>query len=112
MKKQAFKTKPFRELVGNKLTPEDIKEIDWQVEREKYMLEYLEKASAANSVIDKYLYVCFACNNYEALTEDNRRGYPKELGELNNDFRKAFDKMDLIISKYKKMKDEYEGKDA
>lgn len=107
-----MKTKPFRELVGNKLTPEDIKEIDWQVEREKYMLEYLEKASAANSVIDKYLSVCSACNNYEALTEDNRRGYPKELGELNNDFRKAFDKMDLIISKYKKMKDEYESKDA
>jgi hypothetical protein len=104
-----MKTKPFNKLKGDKLTPEDIKEIDWQVEREKCMLEYLDSASATTSVIDQYLSVCSACYNYEVLTEDNRRGYPKELGELNNDFRTAFDKIDLIISKYKKMKEEYEG---
>jgi hypothetical protein len=42
---------------------------------------------------------------------------PKIYDEGGNDFRHAFDKMDLIISKYKKMKtqvlkEEYEGKDA
>lgn len=112
-----MKTKPFDKLKGNKLTPEDIKEIDWQVEREKNMLEYLEKAASIGNKIEQFININNAVGCYLVLTEDNRRGYPKELGELKDDFEKAFDKMDLIISKYKKMKtqvlkEEYESKDA
>jgi len=112
MKKQAFKTKPFDELKKNKLTPEDITEIEWQVYHEKNMLEFLEIASKTRNDTVKWINIINACNNYEVLTEDNRRGYATELGEILGDFDAIIFKMDKVILKYKEVKEYYEEKPA
>lgn len=89
----------------DKLTPEDIKEIEWQVYHEKNMLEFLELASKTTNDAVKWINIINACNNYEVLTEDNRRGYAKELGEILEDFDNIVFKMDKVILKYKEVKE-------
>lgn len=100
-----MKTKPFRELLEKRLTKEEIKEIEWQVYHEKNMLEFLELASKTTNDTVKWINIINACNNYKVLTEDNRRGYAKELGEILEDFDNIVFKMDKVILKYKEAKE-------
>ena len=105
MKARVFKTKPFEDLMKSKLTPEQITEIEWQVYHEQNLLEFLEIASKTRNDAVKWINIINACNNYEVLTEDNRRGYAKELGEILSDFDAVIFKMDKAILKYKEAKE-------